>query len=256
MVMNRNADQVFLMNLHDINKKTYPTIKTKIKLLKNLVISVEDETSTEEMTDEEVKAELVEDFKNNMKENLKKNLLGKNDYPVDPFNEMPEDSEPFDITAELEDEDIEDESENNDIADPIDEVVNNEVDAILNDNPDDIIFDDAKRIADDRSESLKKKVYIRSFIPQRTKEQLAKIERLTSQQNLVIPPSIEETKKNTIETTLTGAHIINSNPNIMESKFANFDKDYVKKCMESDIDNSVKILSEASNKIFIQIRTL
>ena len=251
MVMNRNADQVFLMNLHDINKKTYPTIKTKIKLLKNLVISVEDETSTEEMTDEEVKAELVEDFKNNMKENLKKNLLGKNDYPVDPFNEMPEDSEPFDITAELEDEDIEDESENNDIADPIDEVVNNEVDAILNDNPDDIIFDDAKRIADDRSESLKKKVYIRSFVPQRTKEQLAKIERLTSQQNLVIPPSIEETKKNTIETTLTGAHIINSNPNIMESKFANFDKDYVKKCMESDIDNSVKILSEASNKIFI-----
>ena len=37
----------------------------------------------------------------------------------------------------------------------------------------------------------------------------------------------------------------------MESKFMNFDKDYVKKCMESDIDNSVKMLSEASTKIFV-----
>ena len=78
--------------------------ENKIKMMKNLVISVEDETSNEEMTDEEVKAELVEDFKTNMKMNLKNNLLGKNDYPVDPFNELPKDSEPFDITSELEDE--------------------------------------------------------------------------------------------------------------------------------------------------------
>ena len=253
MVMNRNAGQVFLMNLHDIDKKTYPMIKNKVKSLKNLVISVEDETSTEEMTDEEVKAELVEDFKTTMKTNLKNNLLGKNDYPVDPFNELPEDSEPFDITSELEDEDAEISPEDNDNeeADPLDEVVSNEVDNILEDNPEDIIFDDTKRIADDKAEVLKKKVYVQSFIPQRTKEQLAKIERLTSQQNLVIPPTMEEAKKNSIETTLTGANIINSNPNIMESKFMNFDKDYVKNCMESDIDNSVKILSEASNKIFI-----
>ena len=177
MVMNRNAGQVFLMNLHDIDKKTYPMIKNKVKSLKNLVISVEDETSTEEMTDEEVKAELVEDFKTTMKTNLKNNLLGKNDYPVDPFNELPEDSEPFDITSELEDEDAEISPEDNDNeeADPLDEVVSNEVDNILEDNPEDIIFDDTKRIADDKAEVLKKKVYVQSFIPQRTKEQLAKI---------------------------------------------------------------------------------
>ena len=98
---------------------------------------------------------------------------------------------------------------------------------------------------------LQKQVYVQSFVPQRTKEQLAKIERLTAQQNLIIPPSKEETEKNTIETTQIGTRIVNSNPNIMESKFMNFDKDYVKKCMEDDIDNSVKMLSNASTKIFI-----
>ena len=254
MIMNRNADQVFLMNLYDINKKTYPTIKNKIKMMKNLVISVEDETSNEEMTDEEVKAELVEDFKTNMKMNLKNNLLGKNDYPVDPFNELPKDSEPFDITSELEDEALDENSEeesDEDIVDPIDEVVSNEVDKILDDNPDDIIFDDTKRIADDKSEKLKNTVYVQSFIPERTKEQLTKIERLTSQQNLVIPPTMEEAKKNSLDTSVIGTRIVNANPNLMESKFVNFDKNYVEKCMESDIDNSVKILSQASTKIFV-----
>ena len=73
-------------------------------MLKNLVISGEDESSPEEMTDEEVQAELVEDFKNNMRVEFKKNLLGKNDYPKDPFGNISDEVEPFDITSELEDE--------------------------------------------------------------------------------------------------------------------------------------------------------
>lgn len=254
MVLNRNADQVFLFNTKEVNKKTFQQIKGKMKMLKNLVISVEDESSPEEMTDEEVQAELVEDFKNNMKVEFKKNLLGKNDYPKDPFGNMPEDAEPFDITAELEDEDVEstsDEDVDDELADPVDEIINSEVEKVMKDNSKDVVFEDPKKIADDKSETLKKQVYVQSFIPQRTKEQLAKIERLTAQQNLVIPPSKEETEKNTIETTQIGTKIINSNPNIMESKFMNFDKDYVKKCMEDDIDNSVKMLSNASSKIFI-----
>lgn len=255
MVLNRNADQVFLFNSKEVNKKTYQQIKGKMKMLKNLVISVEDESSPEEMTDEEVQAELVEDFKNNMKAEFKKNLLGKNDYPKDPFGNMPEDAEPFDITSELEDEDAEivesDDESDDELADPVDEVINKEVEKVLKDNSKDVIFDDAKKIAEDKSENLKKTIYVQSFVPQRTKEQLAKIERLTNEQNLVIPPSIEETEKNTIETSQIGTKIVNSNPNIMESKFMNFDKDYVKKCMESDIDNSVKMLSEASTKIFV-----
>ena len=253
MVVNRNADQVFLFNSKEVNKKTFQQIKGKMKMLKNLVISVEDESSPEEMTDEEVQAELVEDFKNNMRVEFKKNLLGKNDYPKDPFGNISDEVEPFDITSELEDEasELDSNDEDDELADPVDEVINNEVEKVLKDNSKDIIFEDVKKIADDKSETLKKQVYVQSFVPQRTKEQLAKIERLTAQQNLIIPPSKEETEKNTIETTQIGTRIVNSNPNIMESKFMNFDKDYVKKCMEDDIDNSVKMLSNASTKIFI-----
>lgn len=253
MVLNRSADQVFLFNTHEVDKKSYTKIKSKMKMLKDLAISVEDETSTEEMSDEEVQAELVEEFKTNMKAELKKNLMGNTGPTVDPFGNQPEEDEPFDITAELEDEDQEEEVEetSEELADPIDEVINDEVEKALKNNSKDVIFDDPKKVAEDKSETLKKQVYVQSFIPTRTKEQIAKIERLTSQQDMVLPPTIEEAEKNTIPTSEIGTKIVNSNPNIMESKFANFDKAYAEKCMESDIDNSVKMLSQASSKIFI-----
>lgn len=257
MVLNRSADQVFLFNTHEVNKKSYLKIKGKMKMLKNLVISVEDEGSTEEMTDEEVQAELVEDFKANMKDELKKNIMGKETQRVDPFNNQTDDSEPFDITAELEepDSEITDENESDEeteeLADPIDEVINNEVEKVLKNNSKDVVFDDSKKIAEDNSEELKKQIYVQSFIPSRTKEQLAKLERLTSQQNIVLPPTMEEAEKNSIPKSEIGTKIVNSNPNVMESKFVNFDKSYVEKCMESDIDNSVKALSNASTKVFV-----
>lgn len=260
MILNRRFNQVFLFNTGELNKKSYQKIKTKLKTMKNLVISVEDETSSEDMTDEEVKAELVEDFKNTMKAEMKKNLLGKDDYPKDPFGSMPEDSEPFDITSELEDSESEevseDDADEDEVTSNIDEIINDEVEKVLDTNSDDIIFDDTKRIADDRSETIKKQVYVQSFVPTRTKEQLAKIERLTTRQDSVIPPSKEEAARNTLDTSQIGTKIVNSNPNLMESKFVNFDKNYVDKCMESDIDNSVKILSNASTKIFVTNKTV
>lgn len=250
MVINRSADQVFLFNTSEVNKKSFLKIKGKMKMLKDLVISVEDETSTEEMTDEEVQAEMVEDFKTNMKNEFKKNLLGSDKQRIDPFNNQTDDSEPFDITAELED-NSDDDEETEELADSIDEVINTEIENVLKNNSKDIVFNDEKKIAEDSSETIKKQVYVQSFIPSRTKEQLAKIDRLTSQQNLILPPTMEEAEKNTIPKSEIGTKIVNSNPNIMESKFTNFDKAYVDKCMESDIDNSVKILSNASSKIFV-----
>ena len=70
MVLNRSANQVFFMNLHEIDRKSYPKIKSKIKAMKDFVVSADDETEVTDITDEEIQAVLVEDNKENMKKEL------------------------------------------------------------------------------------------------------------------------------------------------------------------------------------------
>lgn len=262
MVADRASHQVVLFDMKEITKRNYPQIKTKIKLLKNLVFSVEDETSTEEMTDAEVKAEVIEEFKTDMKESLKKNLVGDvsdEDEEPDKFQEDLSDSDDVeDLTLELEDKssDTDDDSDEGIVDEDsnidYEEVIAKSVAELVDEDPESIIYEDPKKAAKKVTSKIKKNVYVQSFMPTRTPEQIEKVKRMTAaQEDIIKVPSKEDVAKKTIDKTIIGDTIVNGNPNLVESKFVNFDKNYVDKCMESDIDNSVAILSKASNKIFI-----
>lgn len=265
MVANRSARQVILFNFKDITKRNFPKIKSKLKMLKNIVFSVEDETSTEEMSDEEVKAEIVQDFKDTMKASLKKNLLGNDEDDIpNPFDEDDNTIDPFeepveDLTTELEDAYTDDNTiisddtmDDDPLVDEIESIVESEVEKMIDTVNEDDIFADPKEIAKKKADELKKRVYKSSFMPERTPEQIAKVERLTANQRKVLDtPSRQDVKKKTIDVVQVTPNIENTNPNLTEIKFANFDKNYVDKCLESDIDNSVAILAQADHKIFV-----
>lgn len=241
LLANRSAHQVLLFNTSDITKKTYPQVKSKVKLFKNLVFSIEDETSTDELSDEEVRAEMVEDAKNSAKKVIKAKSSDKAAAASipDPFK-----GPVIDLTQDLE----EDENEDSEEEDPLSEEESKALNQVIEENPD-IVFDDPKKIAD---ATTKKEVYIAPFMPERTQAQIEKNQRMAVNQEKVIgKPDKDTEKKKTLDITVYPTNIENNNPTLMSSKFTNFDRNYVSKCMTSDIDNSVGILSNASEKIFI-----
>lgn len=243
MLVNRSAHQVLLFNTKAINKKDYPKIKSKVKLFKNIVFSIEDETSNEELSDAEVQAEMVADAKASAKKaiKIKASAAAAAANIPDPFK-----GPVIDLTADLEEDsdeapDVEDE-------DPLSEDEAHALDEVIEENPD-IVFDDPDKIAE---ATVKKEVYIAPFMPERTEAQIAKNERMTVNQDKALdsPDKDIETRK-TLDTSVYPTDIENNNPTLMSSKFTNFDRNYVSKCMTPDIDNSVGILASASEKIFV-----
>ena len=261
LVANRNAKQCVLFNTKDLTKKSYTSIKNRMKQMKDIEFSIEDETySNEEMSDAEVKAEIVNDFKLEMKKKLQEEVNGKSTDVPDPFK-------PVDVTKEIvEDDDFkeyadEEEDENNgrgnssggsdDVSESSADVIGDAVDNYVRENPDEI-FGDPKGAAAKISSKVKKNIYISSFMPQRSEKEIERIKRLTDSQAVALnTPSIDEVKKKELDKTDFSTNIGLHNPNIGSSKFANFDKNYVEKCLTSDIDNAIGALSQADRKIFV-----
>ena len=279
MIVNRASGQVFLINTRDITRKNYSKIKAKLSMFKSLVFSIEDEYNpTEDSLQEEVKAQMINSYKEELKRKLKFNLMG-GDPESDPFagiditdatsvpidddikdlqNELNElQSEEDSETTESEPENVEiistemnsDEEETFSMNEEISRAVDDAVEEI--EDLTDLEEIDVDEVAYNIAEQIKDRKYKSSFMPNRSKEELARIERLTQKQEEAIPPSVDEVQRKTIKTSITGGYVNTTNPNILTSKFKNFDKDYVENCMEYDIDEAVKALSNASQKIFV-----
>ena len=76
------------------------------------------------------------------------------------------------------------------------------------------------------------------------------IKSLKAQQDKVIKINDRPTK-NQIHKTSIGDAINTTNESLLESSFINFDSDYVKNLLESDIDSALIMLNNADNKVFV-----
>ena len=270
MIINRASGQIYLTRLDFITKNNYPKIKSKLGVFKSIIFSVEDDynpNADSETIEEEVKSEILHSFKEDIKNRLRYNLLGKGD--ADPFSEIEDitssTAEPFDdLLNELETS-LDENKEEDDVATPetdstspdtfgdfnITDEVSRAVDEAF-DEIDDIDEIDPEELTMTLATKVKNEKYKSTFIPVRSEKELAKIDRLMADQSKVLSiPDIDDVKRKSISTSTTGGFINTTNPNIVSSKFVNFDKEYTEKCLVKNIDDSVAILSKASDKIFV-----
>lgn len=280
MIVNRSGGQLYLIKLTDITKQSYPKIRAKLGVFKSIIFSVEDDYIPENDKDDnvnnvdiEVKTEIISSFKEDIRNKLKFDLLGKSDSPDDVFKNIEDITS--DIAEPLDDFDaLNKELENADDDEakaPIDEEyineettgsfnLNDEVAKVVDDafeDIDDIDDIDPEELVSKLSNKIKKEKFKASFVPERTEKQLAQIERLTADQKIALPePSMSDVERKTVSTSTTGGYVKTSNPNLISSKFVNFDREYAEKCLEKNIDDSVAILSKASDKIFVTEKTI
>ena len=281
MIVNRNSKQLFLLNLHDINKKFITKIKSKLSTFSSLVISAtEADDATNDDINKEVNAEVINSTKEDIKNKLKYNLLTEEnkvsdtdlfkDYDAGDITDKTALPSAFDELANYEEEppeNPEEEQEEETVIDTketevindLDEVISNKIDEEFEDinTTDDLDEIDTDELSNAIAEKIKDSTYRAAFIPERSEKELARIERLTEGQNKIIQkPNLDDVKRKSISTSIIGGYIDTTNPNLHSSKFVNFDKDYVDKQLEKNIDDSVAILSDASSKIFITNKTI
>ena len=269
MIINRASGQLYITKMDFITKSNYPKIKAKLGIFKSILFSAEDDynpSNDEDVIDAEIKSEIISSFKEDIKNKLRFNLLG--DDNSNPFDEIEDitssTAEPFDdILNEMEDSlDVQNDETDVEDSDAVDTTeiigdfnITDEVSKAVDeafDEIDDLDDIDPDEIASTLATKVKNEKYKATFIPVRSEKELAKIERLISDQEKVLySPSIDDIKRKSISTITTGGNISTTNPNILSSKFVNFDKDYTEKCLEKNIDDSVAILSKASDKIFV-----
>lgn len=264
MILNRNSGQLYLTQLDYLTKQNYPKLKAKLGTFKSIIFSAEDDnnpTVDDAAIGAEIKSEVINDFKNDIKKRLKFNLLGESkSSPFDEIEDITSDTTDEFLELEKEVENSEVESESIDSTDTVEteisdfsiiDEVSKSVDEAFEDI-DDIENVDSEELVETLSNKIRNDKYRAAFTPTRTEKQLAQIERLTADQGKVLNQvTIDDVKRKSISTTSTGSYVKTTNPNILSSKFVNFDKEYAEKCLEKNIDDSVAILSKASDKIFV-----
>lgn len=199
----------------------------------------------------------LEKAKDLLKRRIVKNFVGV--VPED------EDNEPIDLSG-LDDDD-DDPGLNIDPAlfDEPELVVDESLDEEIDKEIEDIISvsgaDEIKKLALDEDDieikriakKVSKKVYHNSFMPEYSKVQINRIERLRSQHETIVKPLPDKKKaesKIIEESSFVGAVNI-PDDDMLHSKFVNFDRSYNNKKLERDIDEGISILSGASKKVFI-----
>ena len=235
----------------DLNKDNFSKIKRILSIMSNTTMDVDLINDISEKTETQlVKAKVVnnEDIEkmNELKVKLKnaiaKNFIGEveNEGTVDIAKKFDdeEDQNELDTEPELV---VDDAELNEEIDNAVDEILEDhsieEIEEILDTEDDDLITKTAIDIS--------KKVYVNRFMPEYTKVQLNRINRLTEKQNSVLAsiPDKDFLKSKIIdEVDLTEA-VNTPNTEYLNLTFANMDKSYVQKKLESDIDHSVAALS-------------
>lgn len=271
-LVNRSSKQIFLFNTNDLIKDNYNKFKSKIKLFKGISISSSETLDGNiNISEGEAKAIAINNYKNKVLKSMKNNLLGTNknteirevtdDELIDSNDDY---DEIFDITKEIEEEPDEVKPSDDD-SNLFDEMGANldleaealaELDSMIGDiddvSTDDILSTPIDSVADDLAERVKNNVFIAEFKPKRTSEQEERNREMMDIQAIALnQENIDNAKTKMIDTTDFSDYINSSNINILKSKYVNFDKDYVEKKMEGDIDNAVACLSGATDKIFI-----
>lgn len=272
-IVSIKSGQRFIVPINELSKKKFNLFKTRITGFKSISFGVDDETNeTGEMSENEIKAENRQSFKQVLFQNLKAGLVGPGaDDPDDVMRQAIRDTDEeirqmmvdsnrdldtlnvsSELEADKEEKRIADDTEDSDD----DEAILAEIDKYLEDNPDltvDEFFsdEDIEKAMKEIKPGVQKKIAYK-FMPDRTDEEIARIERLTKGQSTVIKPlNLKDAKSKTIDKTDLDGFVKTTNENIKENRFMNFDKSYVEKKMETDIDNAVSILSKADYPIFV-----
>ena len=152
-------------------------------------------------------------------------------------------------------EDITDPDDNSEIKVDDDDV--NEIKEIanryLNDHPELLKSGDIATAENEIQKELKKR-YIREYAPKYTDKQLKVIKELQGKQDATIgslESSIEDLQSKVIDKSDFSNVVDISNPNLLESKFVNFERSYNSKKLEKDIDQAVGMFANASKKVFV-----
>jgi len=101
---------------------------------------------------------------------------------------------------------------------------------------------------------VKKRLYINRFTPKYSDKKLKEIQRLDEVQASTIgklDASFQDLETKIIDESDYSDVVSTTNPNIIKSKFVNFDRSYNKKKFKKDLDNCVGQLSNASTKVFV-----
>lgn len=260
MLISRASHQLYFIQSSMITKKFYPKIKSKLSTFKSLIFSVEDEilpNDNEEEIKSEINTEIAKDIKSEIIKKMRKNLLGDSNEVEDITDDL---AIPIDeLEKELDgipDDESETEDEETDIETSINDEITKSVDEAL-DNIEDLDEVNIEDLTAELSSNIKRVKFQAAFVPERSEKEKARIERLTVDQKKALgEPTLDDVKRKTLSSKSTGSYIKTSNPNILSSKFANFDKEYTEKCLEKNIDDSVAILSQADEKIFVTNKTV
>ena len=244
--VNSQSNRILKLNSLELTKKNYPKIKQRIlSMISHHVVD------THNLSDEVIDnggvlpqkesplqsiigntKQKQEDIKKRVVASLTKNLLG--------------DSE--DITN--------DDEYNGDYETDNDEINQIKEDAMkyMDEHPEILHDVDEETILKEVSSQIKKKYYIHEFKPKYSEKKIKEIQRLQDVQTTTIG-NMEESFKNLeskkIDESDFSDIVSTQNPNIIQSKFTNFDKSYNNKKLKADIDNAVGQLSNASTKVFI-----
>lgn len=243
----------------DLVKENFSKIKRSLAIMTNnsmdvdLIENVSEKTETQlakakVINNEEI--EKISELKVKLKNAIAKNFIGEVENTEEAtditkkFNDE-EDSNELDTEPEIY---VDDAELNEEIENAVDEIIEEksaeEIEELLENN-DEIITKTAIDIS--------KKVYVNRFMPEYTKVQQNRINRLTEKQNSVLAsiPAKDFLKSKIIdEEDLTEA-VNTPNSEYLNLTFANMDRSYLQKKLESDIDQAVGILSKASKKIFV-----
>ena len=124
----------------------------------------------------------------------------------------------------------------------------------MEDHPELLNGMDEESILKEVSSEIKKKYYIHEFKPKYTDEKLKEIQKLQNiQTNTIgnVEESFKDLESKKIDESDFSDIASTQNPNIINSKFVNFDRSYNNKKLTADIDNAVGQLSNASVKVFV-----
>ena len=249
-IISRADKQVLRIPMKDLIKKEQKNIlKARIKMFKKIQLS-SDEDDTEISTDE-IEAEVVNDVKTKIYNEVKRGLLGgvsptQNDTSLQDGTGDSDIDNVYDVARELDEIDSENED---DLPDELSEAIQSEIESFFSGDDEEELTD--QEIADRIKTKVAKKA-VSQFMPERTPEEEAKIERLSAASSKVVKPvNLKDLKSKVIEMEDFAGFIQTTNPNIKQSKFVNFDRDYVQKKFNDDIDNAVAALSKTDYPIFI-----
>ena len=152
-------------------------------------------------------------------------------------------------------EDITDEDDNSEIKVDDDDV--NELKDIANrylDEHPELLKSGYINAAENEIQKELKKRYIREYAPKYTDKQLKVIKELQGKQDAIIgnlDETLEDVKSKVIDQSDFSNVVDIANPNLLESKFVNFEKSYNAKKLEKDIDQAVGMFAKANKKVFV-----